>query len=210
MGRILDIFERYQMQLWSLIDTHTEFTAELHQESLSIGNDGTPQTIGYLLNEFERRLWEMVPMQLKCYTALMGMAAESNAVDVVVKQEDMQSMNFVINDVAVEQLVTNNGSSFLIYEQPSVKPKACRKSKCTPATNANSNVEKPKEVKLRRYVCDVCQKAFARHSYYIIHQRYHTNERPYECEICKRAFHRTDALRRHIQLNHLIKRPTFG
>ncbi|KAM0754927.1 hypothetical protein T439DRAFT_125232 [Meredithblackwellia eburnea MCA 4105] len=64
--------------------------------------------------------------------------------------------------------------------------------------------EPPRDQHLRRFLCPVCNKSFARPSAMQIHARSHSDERPFVCPdpSCAREFSVQSNLRRHIRLCH--------
>ncbi|XP_071855130.1 uncharacterized protein [Apostichopus japonicus] len=58
----------------------------------------------------------------------------------------------------------------------------------------------------RKYVCDVCGKAFSRSNTLVTHKRIHTGDKPFACELCGRAFRQPGNLTRH-RLTHTTVKP---
>lgn len=56
--------------------------------------------------------------------------------------------------------------------------------------------------KRRKFVCNICTKAFARIEHLKRHRRSHTNEKPFKCDLCKHEFTRRDLLLRHARIFH--------
>lgn len=54
----------------------------------------------------------------------------------------------------------------------------------------------------RKYVCDVCGKAFVCKSQLEIHQNVHTGQKPFTCSVCHSRFSHPSNLRRHMKLQH--------
>lgn len=53
----------------------------------------------------------------------------------------------------------------------------------------------------RPYVCEVCEKSFARHSTLWNHRRIHTGEKPYKCDICTSRFNQATHLKNHAKVH---------
>ncbi|KAK7502938.1 hypothetical protein BaRGS_00005887 [Batillaria attramentaria] len=64
--------------------------------------------------------------------------------------------------------------------------------------------DKPPAVK--KYKCDVCDKAFSRSNTLVTHKRIHTGDKPFKCERCGRAFRQPGNLTRHM-LTHTTHKP---
>ncbi|XP_070208362.1 uncharacterized protein [Littorina saxatilis] len=67
-----------------------------------------------------------------------------------------------------------------------------------------SSLDKPPAVK--KYKCDVCEKAFSRSNTLVTHKRIHTGDKPFKCERCGRAFRQPGNLTRH-RLTHTTHKP---
>ncbi|KAJ3455699.1 hypothetical protein MRS44_017181 [Fusarium solani] len=85
-----------------------------------------------------------------------------------------------------------------------IVPSTADDSACTitAGTEAPTNFPPPKTDKPRLYVCDTCQRSFARLEHLKRHERSHTKENPFKCPECKRCFARRDLLLRHQQKLH--------
>ena len=45
--------------------------------------------------------------------------------------------------------------------------------------------------------CDFCQKEFYKKEHKVIHERFHTGEKPIKCEVCEKSFHNKSELNYH-------------
>ena len=54
----------------------------------------------------------------------------------------------------------------------------------------------------KRYVCDLCNRAFARKDYLEAHRRIHTGEKPYGCQFCSYRSTQSYNLKLHIRSKH--------
>ncbi|XP_065572786.1 zinc finger protein 271-like [Artemia franciscana] len=54
----------------------------------------------------------------------------------------------------------------------------------------HKTLKRPKKVhlKIKQYICDVCNKSFSRSNNLLTHQRVHTGEKPFKCDICEKTF----------------------
>lgn len=74
MGRVLDFLERQQMQFWSLINGQAEFKKLLKEEMQQPNDQSSGELISCLdtiLNEYEARLWQIVPIQMQLQLELL-------------------------------------------------------------------------------------------------------------------------------------------
>lgn len=60
---------------------------------------------------------------------------------------------------------------------------------------------------LKRYVCEVCQKAFSSNSDLKTHRRTHSGETPFKCDYCERSFKQRGHRKLHIQVVHTKEMP---
>ncbi|XP_065572779.1 zinc finger protein ZFP2-like isoform X3 [Artemia franciscana] len=60
---------------------------------------------------------------------------------------------------------------------------------------------KKAHVKIKQYICDVCDKSFSQSSIFIKHQRVHTGEKPFKCDMCKKCFSESSSLKVHERLH---------
>ncbi|GFN75282.1 Zinc finger protein 729 [Plakobranchus ocellatus] len=60
---------------------------------------------------------------------------------------------------------------------------------------------------LKRYNCEVCQKAFASNSDLKTHRRTHSGETPFKCDFCDRSFKQRGHRKLHIQVVHTKEMP---
>ena len=60
---------------------------------------------------------------------------------------------------------------------------------------------------LKRYTCEVCQKAFASNSDLKTHRRTHSGETPFKCDYCDRSFKQRGHRKLHIQVVHTKEMP---
>ena len=60
---------------------------------------------------------------------------------------------------------------------------------------------------LKRYVCEVCDKAFSSNSDLKTHRRTHSGETPFKCDYCDRAFKQRGHRKLHIQVAHTKEMP---
>ena len=44
------------------------------------------------------------------------------------------------------------------------------------------------KITIKTFVCDVCEKGFARESNLGKHKRIHSEEKPFKCDICQNSF----------------------
>ena len=62
-------------------------------------------------------------------------------------------------------------------------------------SQSSSDIEK-------KYICNVCNRAFAKKTYLDTHYRTHTGSRPYGCKFCGKFFTQKSSLNRHVVLIH--------
>eukprot|EP00092_Neocalanus_flemingeri_P022137 GFUD01024013.1.p1 GENE.GFUD01024013.1~~GFUD01024013.1.p1 ORF type:complete len:697 (-),score=90.84 GFUD01024013.1:60-2150(-) len=62
--------------------------------------------------------------------------------------------------------------------------------------NRNQHVKLVHEQE-KKFICSVCDFAFPKKSYLVVHERTHSGEKPHQCEICPNSFARADALKYH-------------
>ena len=80
--------------------------------------------------------------------------------------------------------------------------------------NSSSRGRKPRILKrykeaytgIKQYICDVCDKTFARSCSLIQHQKVHTGEKPFKCEVCEKTFSVSSNFIRH-QRVHTGEKP---
>ncbi|XP_005098108.1 zinc finger protein 728 [Aplysia californica] len=60
---------------------------------------------------------------------------------------------------------------------------------------------------LKRYVCEVCDKAFSSNSDLKTHRRTHSGETPFKCDYCERSFKQRGHRKLHIQVAHTKEMP---
>lgn len=60
---------------------------------------------------------------------------------------------------------------------------------------------------LKRYICEVCQKAFSSNSDLKTHRRTHSGETPFKCEFCDRSFKQRGHRKLHTQVVHTKEMP---
>ena len=58
-----------------------------------------------------------------------------------------------------------------------------------------------KELKVKNFHCNVCQKIFLKKSDLVRHIRSHTGEKPFSCEVCGKCFSLKGNLRAHLAVH---------
>ncbi|XP_065583779.1 zinc finger protein 664-like, partial [Artemia franciscana] len=56
-------------------------------------------------------------------------------------------------------------------------------------------------LKIKQYICDVCNKSFSQSNNLITHQRVHTDEKLFKCDICEKTFSQSSSLIYHKRLH---------
>ncbi|XP_047488152.1 uncharacterized protein LOC125038654 [Penaeus chinensis] len=71
---------------------------------------------------------------------------------------------------------------------------------------SDEETHKKLDAKEKRFICEICDKKFARRSKLLIHMRVHTREKPYSCDVCNKAFSQKHHLVEHVRI-HTKEKP---
>ncbi|GFR88923.1 zinc finger protein 62 [Elysia marginata] len=154
-------------------------------------------------------------------TALAGPNSEDPGFEgVKIKTEPLDEDDPRLNEIPVANSTLPSSSQLLESNGPNSKdPLVPNEVKSEGSAGAGDDVSEVssyniktlqfshKSKILKRYTCEVCNKAFASNSDLKTHRRTHSGETPFKCDYCDRSFKQRGHRKLHIQVVHTKEMP---
>lgn len=224
MAHILSFFDRQQLLLWSLIDGQAELKAQLNEEKAKEHAFDLIECLDDLLNDYETRVLDIVPVQLQLRRELVELQRISDshvkieedwAIEVDSDSDSMCEKDGKSNEMAESGIGSPSAGSLIadLIDDDDNEPDGdadggdktvpLTKTKTVPPKKAKRQAPRPASDPFERnvFICNVCNNAYDRKNLLANHLKTHFTREFFNCNECHKPFHSENWLKRHMRIH---------